>query len=110
MATIRLYHGIKEKKEGGLIRVSAVKQAAADGDVIRLEVWDNGVGIPKDKLKAINEGLKNGTKEEKEGYGIYNVNERVMIYYGNAYGLHYDSVEGEYTRAVLIIPVSYREE
>ncbi len=105
-----IYHGIKEKKEGGLIRVSAVKQAAAGGDVIRLEVWDNGVGIPKDKLKAINEGLKNGTKEEKEGYGIYNVNERVMIYYGNAYGLHYDSVEGEYTRAVLIIPVSYREE
>ena len=105
-----IYHGIKEKKEGGLIRVSAVKQAAADGDVIRLEVWDNGVGIPKGKLKAINEGLKNGTKEEKEGYGIYNVNERVMIYYGNAYGLHYDSVEGEYTRAVLIIPVSYREE
>lgn len=99
-----IYHGIKEKDEGGIIRVRVTKRMTEGRDDIELEVWDNGVGIKPDKLRKINENLRQGRRDEGKGYGIFNVNERIMLYFGDAYGLRYESREGEYTRAILLVP------
>jgi two-component system sensor histidine kinase YesM len=45
-----------------------------------------------------------GNSHQKEGYGIYNVNERIKLYYGDDYGLMFESKFGEWTRATIIIP------
>lgn len=39
-----------------------------------------------------------------DGYGIFNVNERIRLYYSEQYGLLYESEEGEWTKAILTLP------
>ena len=44
-----IYHGIKERRGHGIIRVEALKR---DGMLV-LRVWDDGVGMSAEKLAAI---------------------------------------------------------
>ena len=101
-----IYHGIKEKGCRCQIRISAEKRSDPTGrEWLRFVVEDTGMGIDPEKLETINEGLEEGTTEQRDGYGIFNVNERIKLYYGEEYGLTYESREGEWTRAILTIPV-----
>lgn len=99
-----IYHGIKPSLRNGYIRILIQKKE----DVINIQVIDNGVGIPEQKVKVINEQLGNGRKMECNGYGIYNVNERVKLAYGKKYGLKYISEPGVLTKAILEIPLKRR--
>ncbi|WP_283609551.1 sensor histidine kinase [Faecalispora anaeroviscerum] len=71
---------------------------------IVLEVRDNGAGIEPEQLKKINEQLSVCSFVPKDGYGIYNVNERIKLYFGEEYGLLYESEAGKWTKAILRIP------
>lgn len=101
-----IYHGIKEKGCLCKILISAEKRTDPAGhEWIRFVVEDTGKGIDPEKLEAINEKLEEGTTESCDGYGIFNVNERIKLYYGEEYGLSYESREGEWTRAILTVPL-----
>lgn len=104
LAENSIYHGIKEKSGAGLIRISVRRIDAEAGSVLELSVWDDGAGIPAKKLAAINDTLFRGEIRHSEGYGIYNVNERIRLYFGENCGLSYESEEGLWTRAVLTLP------
>lgn len=104
-----IYHGIKPKEGIGHIRITAALIREEDREIMRFVVEDDGMGIPSGKLEGINRGLKESVTESKEGYGIYNVNERIRLYYGKDYGLYFESQEGLYTRAILTIPAGERE-
>lgn len=109
LAENSIYHGIKEKKRMGRIEILGEMIAGEGGAVLKLTVWDNGVGISADKLKTINETLSRGVTVRSEGYGIFNVNERLRLYYGEEYGLRYESEEGQWTRAILTLPAVHGE-
>lgn len=74
-----------------------------DGDVV-IEVEDLGIGIPPDKLRSMNERLTDCRDVPIEGYGIYNVNERIKLYFGDGYGLWYESEYGQWTKAFIRVP------
>ncbi len=76
-----LYHGIKPKLGNGNITVRIFRADAA----ICFEVIDDGVGITPERLRQIDENLSN--REQCSGFGIYNVNERLVMYFGPAYGV-----------------------
>lgn len=106
-----IYHGIKEKETMSEILIRAEKMADTEGrEWVQFTVEDSGMGIPPEKLDAINEGLEEGTTDNRDGYGIFNVNERIKLYYGEEYGLYYESREGEWTKAILTIPIRKQEE
>lgn len=106
-----IYHGIKEKGCLCKIRIFAEKRSDPTGcEWLRFVVEDTGKGIEPEKLEAINEGLEDGASESCEGYGIFNVNERIKLYYGEEYGLTYESNEGEWTRAILTVPLRFAAE
>lgn len=100
-----IYHGIKEKEETGTIRIRVYMTEEMEKiPKICLEVEDDGKGFEDGKLEKINADLEKGISDSKEGYGIFNVNERLKLYYGAEYGLSYaDREEG--ARAVLTIPM-----
>ncbi|WP_277407476.1 sensor histidine kinase [Lacrimispora xylanisolvens] len=106
LAENSIYHGIKEKKGEGLIRIYEEPWGEGAQKILKLIVWDNGAGIPEDKLRILNETLKKGVTDRLEGYGIYNVNERLRLFYGENYGLQFESVEGQWTKAILTLPVT----
>jgi two-component system, sensor histidine kinase YesM len=98
-----LYHGIKNKRQGGTIIVRAKLK---DHDEIQLEVEDNGIGFTPEKLAFLQSELEDdsGDIRLESGYGIGNVNNRIRLYYGRQYGV---SVTSEYytgTRVTLVIP------
>ena len=95
-----IYHGIKEKKEPGLIRI----RAGIDGEALVFAVEDNGVGIHQETLEKINESLR-GNNGVRAGYGIFNVNERIRLSYGKEYGIFINSTLGTGTAVIIRHPI-----
>ncbi len=98
-----LYHGIKNKRQGGTISVRARRKGE---DEVLLEVEDDGIGFTPDKLAQLRSELEDDSGDIKleSGFGIGNVNKRIRLYYGRPYGL---SIESEYTTGTcvtLVIP------
>ena len=109
LAENSIYHGIKEKQGAGRIKIYGERQSSFEEEVLELSVWDDGAGIPPEKLELMNETLERGETDSKAGYGIYNVNERIRLFYGEGYGLRYESSHGRWTRAILRIPTKTGE-
>lgn len=82
-------HGIREGNQYGHI----VIKADYTDQKITFTVSDNVIGIEKDKLEELNNLLKNNIA--KSSVGIYNVNERLRLRYGDAYGLVLESTRGK---------------
>ena len=83
-------HGLARKVGGGHITLQASRRA---GHVV-IEIEDNGVGMPTDRLAATSD----------HGIGLRNVNERLRVIYGANYALHLESVPGQGTLARIEIP------
>jgi two-component system sensor histidine kinase YesM len=98
-----LYHGIKNKRQGGTITVRANQK---NENEVLLEVEDNGIGFTPEKLAQLQAELDDDSGEIRleSGFGIGNVNKRIRLYYGKQYGL---SIKSEYhtgTCVTLVIP------
>ncbi len=97
-----LYHGIKNKRGMGMIRVGI----AETGDNLQIFVEDDGIGMEEDQLRKLR-NLVSGQavpEEDNSGFGIANVAERLRLNYGEAYGITFESTFGEGTRVNLLIP------
>ncbi len=96
-----IYHGIKQQRKKGIIKVTGVEEE--DGIVIT--VWDNGAGIAPEKLKEIKAQFAASKRiEVKDHIGIINVHQRLLVQYGEGYGLEIESVQGEYTEVRVKLP------
>lgn len=104
-----IYHGIKMREGPGNITIRAFLKKQ-DVEVMCFEVQDDGAGIEPEKLRIINDDLRRVITRRSEGYGIYNVNERISLYYGPEYGLAYESKIGEGTTVRFSVPVLRWEE
>ena len=98
-----LYHGIKNKRNGGMITVRAKRRG---DDEILLEVEDNGIGFAPETLARVQAQMREDSDEIRleTGFGIDNVNQRIRLYYGRQYGLSIDSQYLAGTRVTLVIP------
>ncbi|MGB5824372.1 MAG: sensor histidine kinase [Proteocatella sp.] len=92
-----IYHGIKYKDSKGEIQIKGYEEQ----DCIIIEIIDDGIGMDETTLGNI---LKKKPSTTKNGVGIYNVNKRIKLQYGEAYGLHYESRLNEGTRVILKLP------
>ena len=73
-----LYHGIKYKRAKGYIRITGKK----DGDILRLAVCDNGVGMDEENLRQLTKEIERPCSETSRGFGLANVNERIHMHFG----------------------------
>ncbi|WP_066617169.1 histidine kinase [Clostridium magnum] len=97
-----IYHGIKEKRGKGKITITG----EIEDNKIHIQIIDNGIGIKEDKLKEINKVLKEGhSSNTKIGYGIFNVNERIKLNYGEEFTLSYSSEYGQGTSVDIWHPI-----
>lgn len=101
-----IYHGIKESEAPGLIAISGRRS----GSVMELRVTDNGPGIPPERLAMLQADLARGLSVSGEGYGIFNVNERIRLYFGAEYGLMLESEYGRGTVAAVRLPCITQDE
>ncbi|GAE31698.1 cache domain-containing sensor histidine kinase [Halalkalibacter hemicellulosilyticus] len=99
-----IYHGIKNKRGKGFIHIIGDFDSNKH---ICFRITDNGLGIEETKLAEIRSCLlaNEPVQTAKGGYGMYNVQERIRLYYGEPYGIEIDSVYGMGTTIHLTIPM-----
>ena len=120
-----LYHGIKNKRGLGHIRVFGEQQ---DGRLIFM-VQDDGMGMDEEKLAQVREIIRGRTGDRQippgqaggaqalfgqarspqessdpSGFGLFNVQQRLRLNYGAEYGLSVESTYGEGTMVAVTIP------
>ena len=93
-----IYHGLKYKESKGLL---IVKGFMKDGNAV-LQVIDDGVGMDEETLAHIYD--KHKVNYHSNGVGVYNVQKRLKLYYGEDYGITYTSELGKGTIATITIP------
>lgn len=71
---------------------------------IYLEITDNGIGMTEELLEQV---LLDD--DSRKGYGIYNVENRIKLQFGDDYGVRINSVLGNGTKIQLTIPC-YKEQ
>lgn len=101
-----LYHGIKNKRGRGTISIGGSQKE--HGFV--LQIRDNGIGISKERLLQVQDGIRNKVPTEKDIYGLYNVNERIRLNFGEEYGISIESTYGEGTTVSVLLPYVKEEK
>ncbi len=96
-----IIHGIAPSKNPGLIQIIGYR----DGNNIRFEVIDNGVGFVVD-----NPDNKNNSINGRSGYGTKNIRQRLMLEYGDGYDLKFHSKPDIGTRVEVTIKIQEDKE
>lgn len=101
-----IVHGINFNKENNIITV----KGGISNDKIEITVSDNGQGIDEKALDTLVHELETPRTSYKGNIGLYNVNSRVKLIYGNGYGVKIRSKPGLGTEVKLTIIAMTREE
>jgi len=107
-----IYHGIKNKRGLGKICVSCYLE---NEHYIIIKVEDNGIGITPERLQEIQINLQTyqqsttaelekQVQEHNGGFGLFNVHQRLRLYFGEPCGVMLHSVYGEGASISLRIP------
>ncbi|MGF7030920.1 two-component system sensor histidine kinase YesM [Paenibacillus mucilaginosus] len=87
---------------------------ALSGEDAVMVIKDNGVGMSGETLEKLRRSLSlpqaEGDRRDKRGIGLRNVNERLKLYYGEAYGLEVYSTEGEGTEVHVRLHRTWEQE
>lgn len=85
-----VYHGTKFVRRQGIVELIGDH----DCDFLYFQIKDNGIGMTPETLQEVKDELAKGIDTDfEEGYGLYNVNKRILLYYGSTAHL---SVESTY--------------
>ena len=97
-------HGFKGENNGlNIIQIKAEKQ---NGDLL-IHVKDNGRGMTDEKLHDLKESIGKRQKNKKS-IGIYNINERIKLMFGEKYGLTVNKNKDMGTEVIICIPYNER--
>ena len=104
-----LFHGIEPKGCAGKIVIRAEKAdgaeiSAGNSPALVISVTDNGVGMSPDTIRSVLSGDASPSADFFKQVGINNVDKRIKYSFGPEYGIHIESVVGEYTTMVITLP------
>jgi two-component system sensor histidine kinase YesM len=94
-----IIHGVRNMGEDGEIAVRVMKRESR----VVIEVEDNGYK-PVDP-EAINRMIREARRDNRSGYGVHNVHERIRLHFGAEYGIRYSRPPGGGTLATIVLPV-----
>lgn len=95
-----LKHGVKNVRGEKKIEI----KIAPEKSVLQIVVEDNGDGFDATKLNQALQENRLDYVEKGSSIGIHNINARIRLLYGEAYGVRVDSAPGQGTRAIVTMP------
>ncbi len=108
-----IIHGTELRMGEGITRI--VLERTLKRVVIRVQ--DNGAGIEEEKVRELNRKLSQGLQEPEDsthgrqgGVALANVNNRIRLIFGDEYGIHVYSMEGQGTDVEISIPYTERKQ
>lgn len=100
-----ILHGMNDHPDIHEIEIEI--DAELDEDDVIFHVKDSGGGMSAQKIHELEEEYMQGGKK---GYGVWNINFRIKLCYGEKYGVSYDSIPGTGTTAHIRIPLMDMKE
>jgi len=99
-------HGLEPKLGQGTLLIDAYRTRSR----LFINISDDGVGIPTDRLTEINHILSNSDQiilSKRNGFsiGLYNVNTRIRLLFGFEYGLSIVSAKDIGTKVQISLPI-----
>lgn len=108
-----IVHGLEGRESGGKVEISISRS----NQHVYIQVSDDGIGIEEEKLRQINEDLRNirrgfqggvvgkgGMGKAEMGVSLLNIQERIHLLYGREYGLYLQSLENSGTDVCVVLP------
>lgn len=101
-----MIHGLEKMARKGSVVIRIVQTSHK----VSITISDNGAGMNMEQLTNLNDRMNSnllnaGTKgRHHNGIALNNVNARIKISFGDEYGIHYRSMEGIGTDALVAIP------
>ena len=77
-------HGFKQDSQHNILKI---RGKVFEEKYILFYVWDNGLGIPEEKLIELKESFRQAENSAHSSYGIKNVHRRIKLFYGKDCGL-----------------------
>jgi len=99
-----IYHGIKVKQQGGTVRIESLLEE----DRLLITVEDDGIGMTPEQLETILD--KKESDAESTKIGVYNVNERLQLFFGPDAVMKYYSTPAKRTMVMLVLPIVREKE
>lgn len=105
-----IYHGIEPKIGPGhiTVRISTTEKR------LIINVRDDGIGMDESDLQSINQKLRKGkyVDESTHGNGIalININQRIILNYGERYGITLASTKGVGSDVELTLPIIHNQD
>ena len=97
-------NAIKYSRPGGQVRCTFREQEDSDGVCrLRFTCQDDGVGMTPEQLETILD--KKESDAESTKIGVYNVNERLQLFFGPDAVMKYYSTPGVRTMVMLVLPI-----
>lgn len=100
-----IYYGVNPMDEDGLITIRGYEK---DEDIF-IEVIDNGMGMPAPVVEKLLTHKKT-TNSKGSGIGLWNVNQRIRLYFKGDYGLSIASEPDEGTKVTIHLPKITQKE
>ena len=100
-----IVHGLEEVDEGGKIILSVYIKDMDGSQLLMIDVDDNGCGMDEETLSKLRWDIEVRDMSRSRSIGLYNINQRMKLHYGDGYRIHIYSEPGQGTRIRLIIPV-----
>ncbi|MBM7619403.1 two-component system sensor histidine kinase LytS [Bacillus tianshenii] len=90
-------HGIKDMERNSKVQISIKEHDHR----IEIQITDNGKGIPKERMDLLGEELVSSASGT--GFGLYNINKRLIMMFGRESQLHFRSQPGKGTTVLFFI-------
>lgn len=90
-----IQHGLREQGNG---KGNIIIKGTQEGDEIVFTITDDGIGMEEHEVASII------SEKRSRGYGIHNINERLVLHYGESARLSYKSKIGKGTQVTFRIP------
>ncbi len=95
-----IIHGLEDLYDSGYITI----RIRIQDQLLHIVISDNGVGMDEKTLAHVRQQLTAHTSSDKHSIGLYNIHQRIQLFYGNEYGLRIDSTKDQGTSVSLILP------
>ncbi|MCL2717383.1 MAG: histidine kinase [Lachnospiraceae bacterium] len=94
-------HGLEEMESDGVLRIHIYQEAPN----LIIEIKDNGGGMTAQELNDLKQSIEIRSPEKSTSIGLYNINQRMKLCYGEQYGIEIVSNPGAGTCVRMMLPV-----
>ncbi len=95
-----IIHGLEQVESNGRIKIEVTRK-----DInLCITISDNGCGMDEEELQALMKKIQTPKSNLRSSIGLYNIQQRIRLCYGENYGMSIKSIKGVETVTTLELP------